>query len=207
MHILPATAENIAKAADIILAGGIVGHATETCYGLACDMTNLKAVTKLFDVKQRSHEKSVSALFSSIEESEKFVLWTEQARELAKKYLPGPLTIILRVRPDTSSPLFPAAENPAIDDLTLGVRISSHPVAMQLSALCKRPISTTSANLASLPSPYSIADIVAQFEGQSLQPDILLDSGVLPFCPPSTIVDCSKQEMQIVRQGDIDVRI
>lgn len=207
MQILPATDENIAKAAEAILAGGVVAHATETCYGLACDMTNQKAVTKLFNVKQRLHEKSVSALFSSVEESEKFVLWTEQARELAKKYLPGALTIILHVRPDTLLPLFPAVENPAIDDLTLGVRISSHPIATALSQLCKRPISTTSANIAAQKSPYSIADIVAQFEGELLQPDILLDSGVLPFCPPSTIVDCTGEGMRIVRQGDIDVRI
>ncbi len=76
---------------------------------------------------------------------------------------------------------------------TVGVRISSHPVAQALVRGFSRPMSTTSANVHGQPNPYSVEDIVKQFSDRDAQPDIVLDSGVLPPTPPSKIIDLSKE--------------
>ena len=95
MRILPATPKGIEAALEALERGETVIHATETCYGFACDLNNLKAVSRLFAIKQRSANQPVSALFSSIEEARKYVEWNDQAEQLAQEFLPGRLMIVL----------------------------------------------------------------------------------------------------------------
>lgn len=201
MRTVPLSPEATEEALRILAHGGVVAHATETCYGFACDLTNPSAVAKLFAVKGRSAAQPVSALFASVEEAKKYALWNDRAEELADQYLPGPLTLILPLR--KNAPLiFPTpAPNP---HPTLGIRISSHPLAMELATRFGRPLSTTSANMHGEPSPYSAQEIERQFQSSSQQPDLLLDSGELPSTPASTIVDLSQSGgSQTRRQGEI----
>ncbi len=193
MRILPADQEgSLEEALNIIRQGGIVAHPTETCYGFACDLTNPDAKARLSLLKKRPKNQPVSALFASIDEAKKWVEWNDKAEELAKKYLPGPLTIILPSRCQVSDIRYQE---------TLGVRVSSHPVAQRLAELCEVPLSTTSANLHGYPEPYSAEEIFEQFQEQDLQPDLILDAGVLPRTPPSTIVDLTEGTPKILRQG------
>src|SRR3989344_5103019 len=184
MLVIPANDNGIGKALAVIKRGGIVAHPTETCYGFACDLTNPEAVSKLSVLKKRPKGQPISALFSSIEEAAKWVEWNEKAEELAAKYLPGPLTIILPLR------------KTLLGWSTLGIRISSHPIAMKLAELAGVPLSTTSANLHGQPNPYALAEIVRQFTSENLQPDLLLDGGTLPQQPPSTVL--------VVKKGKIE---
>jgi len=198
MRTLPVSDEAIREAVNVIKSGGIVAHATETCYGFACDFTNEDAVQKLFALKKRPEGMPVSALFPSVEEAKKWVEWNEKAEELAKQYLPGPLTIIL--------PLVGARHAlPLPNQETLGVRISSHPIAQKLAELSDIPLSTTSANIHGKPSPYTAEEIVEQFSGAELQPDLILDSGTLPTAEPSTVVEIQENDLKILRKGSIHV--
>src|SRR3989344_9001978 len=114
--------------------GRLVIHPTETCYGVACDMTNPAAVARVFALKQRPLYQPISALFASVEEAKKYVEWNKKADELARDYLPGPLTLILPLRAHAPPRVFatvdenqkPKTKN---QKLSLGVRISSHPTA------------------------------------------------------------------------------
>jgi L-threonylcarbamoyladenylate synthase len=215
MRILPA-ATGLDEALAVLRDGGIVAHATETCYGFACDLSNPDAVTNLFVLKNRSFDQPVSALFASAEEAKKFVEWNDRAEELAKKHLPGPLTLILPFRSNAPYRLFPLPPPAPIEStqqpnfqlstlnsqLSLGVRVSSHPLAQRLAAAFGNPLSTTSANLHGQPNPYSIDDIVRQFENEEIQPDLILDSGVLTPTPPSTVIDLTN-EGRTLRKGTI----
>ena len=116
MIILPDNEEAIAAAIVILRDGGVVAHATETCYGFACDMTNETAVRKLFAIKERSEDHPVSALFPSVEEAKHYVLWNEEAEKLAADSLPGPLTLILPLLSSAPQKLFPI---PSIQSLCL----------------------------------------------------------------------------------------
>ena len=197
LRILPESPASLQEALQVLQSGGIVIHATETCYGLACDLRNPIAVARLFAVKDRPLEQPVSALFSSIEDAKKYVEWNDRAEALAKEFLPGPLTLILPARKDMPYPLFivPKVEavgnNFATQLSTIGLRISSHPFAMQLVQAFGSPLSTTSANVHGKPSPYSAEEILEQYENMREKPDLILDAGPLPFRKPSRIIDCT----------------
>lgn len=202
MQIVSADSAGVAKALRVLESGGVIAHPTETCYGLACDLTNLKAVERLFAIKARPVDLAVSALFPALEEAEKFTVLSPSARKLVKTHLPGPLTIIAPVKTGVPHRLF---VTPGGADATIGIRISSHPTALSLVKEFSRPISTTSANLHGKPNPYSVADIEQQFSGREIVPDLVLDGGTLQAAPPSTIVEVLGENIRIVRQGDLQL--
>ncbi len=199
MKILPFTNDNLLEAIKVLKDGGVIAHATETCYGLACDLREPLAVKKLFAIKERPESQPVSGLFASVDAAKKWVVWNEKADELAKQYLPGPLTLILPVRDDAPAAIFPTLLNRA----TIGVRVSSHKHATQLAQEYGAPLSTTSANVHGKPNPYSAEDILEQFKNQQFQPDLILDSGVLPQVPPSTVINLTTDNDQTLRAGTI----
>jgi len=200
MRILPATPENLVEAVQILQRGGVIIHATETCYGLACDLTNYESVAHLFVVKERPPTLPVSALFASVEAAKNYVEWPPEAEELARKHLPGPLTLVLRQRKDAPRELFTIPSGGE----TVGVRISSHPFAQAIVEQFGSPLSTTSANLHNQPNPYDLQEVLRQFSSAPHQPDLILDSGPLPFAPPSTVIDLSQSGQQrIRRQGGL----
>lgn len=198
MQILPFSSAALEEALNVLRSGGVIAHATETCYGLACDLRNTDAVKKLFAIKQRPDAQPVSGLFASTDEAATFVAWNEKAAELAAQYLPGPLTIILPLKPDAG--LFPTPAGGS----TLGVRVSSHPHALALAKAFGGPLSTSSANIHGQPNPYSAEDIRMQFEHAAFTPDLVLDGGQLPQTPPSTIVDLANNG-ETRRQGNLQV--
>jgi len=197
VRILPAD-QGIREAIEVIHSGGIVAHATETCYGFACDLTNPIACKHLYQLKDRPDYLPVSALFLSIEATEEWVIWNEQAMKLAQQNFPGPLTIILPLQRDVL---------PHLPERTLGIRISSFPLAMMLAQESGTPLSTTSANVHGAQNPYSAEEILEQFRDRKHQPDLILDSGTLPRVEASTVVSVMNGTMQIVRQGSIEIPI
>ncbi len=199
MQILRAS-EGMEAALDILARGGTVIHATETCYGIACDLTNPEAVGKLFRTKKRPADQPVSALFSSAEASSAYVEYSPRALSLAEKYLPGPLTLVLPKK--GTSPLHITASGGGNDPL-IGVRVSSHPLAAELARRFGKPIATTSANLHGAENPYSLADLRAQFGDAGTHPDLILDSGTLPPAPPSTVVQILGETVTVLRAGNI----
>lgn len=207
MKTLPFSSTALAEAIGVLKGGGVIAHATETCYGLACDLRNIDAVKKLFAIKQRPDHQPVSGLFPSTEEAKKWVIWNEKADELAAQYLPGPLTLILPMRnaPTTLYPCINEQPETRNQKPTLGIRISSHPHAMQLAVAAAFPISTTSANVHGKPNPYSANNIAEQFKDQTFQPDLILDSGTLPQVPPSTVINLTTDDSATLRSGNIRI--
>ncbi|MDP7247851.1 MAG: L-threonylcarbamoyladenylate synthase [Candidatus Peribacteraceae bacterium] len=196
MQTLEASEASIAFAIEILNLGGVVAHATETCYGLACDMTNSEAVEKLFNIKNRPDDQPVSALFPSIKASSIWVEWTEKALALAKKEFPGPLTIILPIKPNKTIYPIPKTE-PENRNPTLGIRISPHPIALELAKQFSKPLSTTSANLTGQPSAYSVEEIEKQLADNP--PDLVIDSGMLEKKSPSKVVMFIDGEVTVIR--------
>ena len=204
MRVLPASPESIQAALAALAQGETVIHATETCYGFACDLSNPKAVARLFAIKQRQSDQPVSALFPSVEEAKKYVEWNDRAEKLAKEFLPGPLTIILLLRSNVplriySQPFVAESRDSPLRRATLGIRISSNALPTELARKFARPISTTSANIHGKPSPYSVAEILEQYKDAPEKPDLILDSGSLPLCKPSRIIDCTGFSETILR--------
>jgi L-threonylcarbamoyladenylate synthase len=202
MRILPASPQATDEAISVLREGGIIAHATETCYGLACDLSNPQAVAKLFRVKDRPSDQPVSALFASIDDAKRYVEWGDRAQEYAK-HLPGPLTLVLSLRKDAPKLVYERPYSPFSilhsPFRTLGIRISPHSTALALVSGFGSPISTTSANLHGKANPYSAEEIAAQFAGQRFQPDVIIDDGTLPSVPPSKVIDLTTENSEILR--------
>ena len=201
MLIAPESPEALARALDVIENGGCVVHATETCYGITCDLSNPAALKHLFAVKRRPAGQPVSVLFPSMESALQYGLFSAEALRLAGLHLPGPLTIVVPVHPAAPKQIYVTAGGQA--PLLIGVRVSSHPLATHLAESYGAPIATTSANLHGKSNPYSAQDIQDQWKGLADAPDILIDSGSLPVAKPSTVVQVVGNNITVIRQGDL----
>lgn len=201
--VVAPTEEGIARALEVLRGGGVVAHATETCYGLACDLANANAVAKVFAIKHRPTNQAVSALFSSIEEAKRYLVIDVLTQKLVDQYFPGALTVVVPVRTITPLPIWVTADGK--QPQTAGIRISSSPIAMQLVQAFGHPLSTTSANVHGKSNPYSVVDMLEQFAGQAVVPDLVIDSGALPMTPPSTVVEVVEGTIRTLRGGAIVV--
>lgn len=199
MKILTDDQAAIQAAAKHILAGGVVAHATETCYGLTCDPYNPAALALLFNLKQRPIGQPVSVLVANPAQAQTIVEWNAQAQALSAQYWPGALTIIAE---STDSNL-----QVCLDEApkTIAVRQSSNAVAQALVQAVGKPIVTTSANLHRMPETYNTEEIAYQFNQPTNATLLVLDSGIIPQNSPSTLVDTTKEPIVILRQGEVVV--
>lgn len=181
---------NIKEAVQILKRGGTVVFPTETAYGLAADATNKKAVKHIFKLKERPLEKSLPWIAASLSMTKKYVTFSPPALKLVKKYWPGPLTIVLPRKKGRG---------------TVALRVSGNIIAQKLSADLKKPIISTSANISGEPTCYSAEEVEKQFAKKSLQPDLLLDGGILKKNKPSTIIKIEKNKIVVLRQGAVKI--
>ncbi|MFA7685423.1 MAG: L-threonylcarbamoyladenylate synthase [Candidatus Gracilibacteria bacterium] len=182
-------------AVEVLKNAGIVMHPTETCYGLAVDVFNEKALEKLYKVKGMDRNKPLSILVDSLEMAKKYGEFSEKALELANKYWPGPLAIIV---PRKNLPEFFN-----IDDDFVSFRVSSDEFCLEMVKELGRPVTTTSANRAGFPQLYSAEDFSSAFGEFVEELDLVIDGGKIAENKPSTIVKVEGGNVTIVRQGDI----
>lgn len=184
------------KAVSILRADGVVAHATDTCYGFACDVFNHRALARLYKLKRMPQTKPISILVANLNMAKKYGVFNKTAKILAQKYWPGALTIIVKRKKS-----LPKFFNPATK--TIGIRVPNHKLSLELAQNLGGPITTTSANISGQLSPYSVSAIKKQFRGKAQQPDFIINSSRLNKNPPSTIVDASSHTLKVIRQGEI----
>ena len=130
----------LARAAGILRAGGLVAFPTETVYGLGANALDEAAVRRIYEVKGRPSTSPLIVHIADLEMLPRVAAeWPESAQKLAARFWPGPLTLILRKRPEV-----PALVTAGLD--TIGVRIPGHPVALELIRLSGVPVAAPSAN-------------------------------------------------------------
>ncbi|MDR2723988.1 MAG: threonylcarbamoyl-AMP synthase [Holosporaceae bacterium] len=183
MHeILLASEKSIEYAANTLMRGGLVVFPTETVYGLGGNACDDHAVTQIFSYKGRPHTKALGVCYASLDDARVDVEVNELAYALAKKFLPGPLTLILKRLSDSRlSALCSAGKE------TVGVRIPSNETALKLLAMLSFPLAAPSANKSTSPSPVTAAQA-----SESLKDNedlVVLDDGACPIGIESTIVD------------------
>jgi L-threonylcarbamoyladenylate synthase len=192
----PAALEKaLVVAASVLDRGGVIAFPTETVYGLAGDPASLIAVQKVFDLKGRSSGEALPLIAADVDAARRVAaVWSEAADRLASTFWPGPLTLVVPVDETEVVGLATAGRG------TVGVRVSSHPVARALAAVSPAGVITaTSANRSGSPA-LSSAEAVAAALGPV---DIVLDGGDAPGGPPSTIVDLTADPPRLVRAGPI----
>jgi tRNA threonylcarbamoyl adenosine modification protein (Sua5/YciO/YrdC/YwlC family) len=186
----------IRYAADQIRAGEVLGMPTDTFYGLAADPFNLRAVDRVYDIKTRSRHKPLSLLIESTDQAEELAKdLSDEFYALARKFWPGPLTII--VKAGSRLPLKVTANT---GNVALRVPNAKIPLAVVTAAAI--PITATSANLSGASECTSAEQVRDQLEGRI---NIIVDGGASPRDVASTIIDLSNDDgrWRIIREGAI----
>lgn len=184
-------AKVIDNAVKIIKSGGVVVYPTETVYGLGADATNSRAIKKVYDVKGRNYNKPLSVAVSNVKEAKKIVYWNKYAEKLSEEFMPGPLTIILKIKKSFPKKLTAGKKK-------IGIRIPSHPVALELLKKLKKPITATSANVSGT-KPQN--DYVKMKNSMKDKVDLIIPC-VVKYGKPSTVVDLTGKP-KILRVGVI----
>jgi L-threonylcarbamoyladenylate synthase len=184
----------IARAVELLKQGRLVAFPTETVYGLGADASSAAAVARLYGVKQRPTDHPVIVHFDS---AARAFAWArevpEAARALAKKFWPGPLTLIVKRSALAKDFVTGGQDN-------VGVRVPAHPVAHELLAAFGGGIAAPSANRFGFVSPTTAAHVRADL-GSDV--DLVLEGGPSEVGIESTIVDLSGAEPTLLRPGHI----
>jgi L-threonylcarbamoyladenylate synthase len=184
--------ENISVAADIILADGLVAVPTETVYGLAGNGLDTEAVKKIYAVKGRPEVKPLSLMVADSTAMEKLCHDVPPAAyALAKRFWPGPLTIVLPAV-DTVPDIVRAGGE------TVGLRCPDHPLTLELLRQTGVPLAAPSANPSGEESPKTTGKVLEYFDGKI---DAVIDGGECGIGRESTIIDLSRPPYRILRQG------
>lgn len=190
--------EIVKKATKILKSGGIFVFPTETCYGLGADATNKKAIEKLYKYKRRREGKPLSVAVSDSKMAQKYVEINEIAQNLYDNYLPGPITVV-------SKSLGKVVKEVESEYGTLGIRIPNHKLVLDIIKEFGKPFTATSANPSYLPKPYSIKNLLKTTPQKSQDLiDLIIDAGELEQREASTVVDTTMNNLNIMRQGQID---
>ncbi|MGA2388841.1 MAG: L-threonylcarbamoyladenylate synthase [Candidatus Sulfotelmatobacter sp.] len=183
-------------AAEQIRAGEVLGMPTDTFYGLAADPFNLRAVDRVYEIKTRSRHKPLSLLIENVDQAEELAkALPEEFYALARKYWPGPLTII--VKAGSRLPLKVTANT---GNVALRVPNAKIPLAVVTAAAI--PITATSANLSGASECTSAEQVHEQLHGRI---SIIVDGGTSPRDIPSTIIDLTDEgaRWRVMREGAI----
>ena len=185
----------IGQAAEALRAGKLVAFPTETVYGLGADATNAAAVARVFAVKGRPTFNPLIAHVADASWVAGLAHGDPRFDQLARRFWPGPLALILRRRDDTSVVDLVSA---GLD--TIAVRAPDHPVALELLNAVQRPIAAPSANRSGRVSPTTAAHVRDSL-GDAV--DMILDGGPCRVGLESTVLDLSRDMPVILRLGAV----
>jgi len=190
----PTIEKQIKLAIATLKKGGIVAFPTDTVYGLGADPLNKHAIDQIYRIKKRPPNLPLPLLLAEKSDLLKVAsVVPEIAWQLAERFLPGGLTLVLR-----KSPWVPSTVTASGD--TIAVRIPDHSIPISLIRGLGSPIIGTSANLSGRPSPVTAEEVREQL-GEGV--DLIINGGRCPGGTESTVLDVSGKIPTLVREGAI----
>ena len=182
------------KAVSALNRGGLVAFPTDTLYALGAHAFMEEAVSRVYEAKGRPQGMALPLLLSGPGEIDRVAVDVPQAAwDLAERFWPGAVTMVLYKAPSVSSTITGGRD-------TVAVRVPSHPLALALMEGVGAPLTGTSANRSGGPDPVT-AEVVRQHLGEAV--DVVLDEGPCTLAVSSTIVDMTAEPPKIVRAGAI----
>ena len=196
-RILPHDAEAIAVAARLIASGQPVAVATETVYGLAADATNAEAVARIYEAKGRPSFNPLIVHVPDLATAERIGQFGAEARDLAERHWPGPLTLVVPLRDDAGiAGLVTAGLS------TIAIRVPAHPAMQALLRAAERPLAAPSANASGSISPTKADHVMKTLGGRI---PLIVDAGTTERGLESTIVAATDGRLRLLRRGPIEV--
>src|SRR5690625_1449246 len=186
---------SLARAAELLRAGGLVAFPTETVYGLGADASNDQAVARIFAAKERPRFNPLICHFPETRALASEVLLDERAKALAAAFWPGALTLVVQRKAETSASLLCSAGM-----TSLAVRVPAPQPARDLLAAVGRPVAAPSANRSGRVSPTSAQHVKEELAGRI---DLILDGGPCAIGVESTVVSLLGEQPLLLRPGGI----
>lgn len=188
----------VERAVDILKKGGVILYPTDTLYGLGIDVTNIRAVEKLYAIKGRSNRKPVSLMVGSVKQIKNLLHSIPESVEVVlQKLFPGKITALLKNNLKEKIAIFEYLETVPVK---VGFRIPQNPFCSLLSQRMESPISTTSANISGQADITKISDLPGAIKNQL---DLIIDAGNAEDVRGSTIIDFTEKPFKLVRKGAI----
>lgn len=175
--------------------GKVVALPTDTVYGLAVIYENEQALKRLKEAKGRPENKPIPTMVSSIVQMEEVAKLNTIAKQLAKSFMPGAFTMVLKKQDTVASYLTNGLD-------TIGVRIPDDPFLQKVIEGCGKPLLVSSANLSGLPCGYNAECVLEQLDGR-------IDAIVVGEAKgkASTIVDLTGEKWKVLREGPISLEM
>lgn len=196
-QVIKADAAAIGEAARLILDGQAVAVPTETVYGLAADATNGEAVARIYEAKGRPAFNPLIVHVPSLEQAFEIGDFDERAITLARDHWPGPLTLVVPLKPDGPVASLVTAGLP-----TIGIRVPAHPAMQALLRAVGRPLAAPSANFSGSISPTKAEHVLASLGGRI---PLIVDAGACERGIESTIIAATGGPLRLLRPGPIAV--
>ena len=181
--------KGIKKAVEIIENGGVIIFPTDTVYGIGCNPYDTNAVKKIYEIKSREKIKSLPVLASSIQIVKQISIIDEFTEKIIKKYWPGPLTLILKLKDKNLK------KSLNLED-KIAVRIPNSECTLKLLNKCNLLVGT-SANISgdsSFTDPQECMKNVKNY-------DVFVDGGTITSKGESTIIEIKNEKIHIIREG------
>lgn len=186
--------ERLDRVGAVLRSGGLAAIPTETVYGLAANALDGEAVKKIFLAKGRPSDNPLIVHIASFEEWAPLVKAVpEKAKELAERFWPGPLTVIL-----PKSDLIPKETSGGLD--TVAVRMPGHLLAREIIKRAGVPLAAPSANTSGKPSPTSASHVIHDLEGKI---DMIVDGGACSVGVESTVISLACDKPRLLRPGGV----
>lgn len=192
-EILAPTAENVIRAGEMIRAGELVAFPTETVYGLGANAFDVAACQKIYAAKNRPADKPLTLHVADFAMIERIAEISVAAEKIFKRFLPGPLTVILPKKNIVSDFV-------TCNSKSVGVRFPNNAVAQELIKIAGVPIAAPSANISGKNPPVTAQEVLANLSGRI---GIILDGGRCEIGVSSTILDMTEEPPKVLRQGSI----
>lgn len=178
----------IGQALAVLNKGGLIAYPTDTVYGLGCDLMNKQAIERLYVVKGMQKNKSLAFICHDLSDIAKYAVVDNWAYRILKHHLPGPYTFILPATREVPKMVLSKQK-------TVGIRVPDHPVVTTLARELGRPIISSTAAPPGEDAMIDPSEIDDRFKL-----DLVLDGGVCGI-NPTTVVDLSEGQVEIVREG------
>lgn len=196
-RVLPYGPEAIAAAARLIERGFPVAVPTETVYGLAGDATSGEAVARIYEAKGRPSFNPLIVHVLNAKQAAEIGAFNDEARRLAEQHWPGPLTLVLPLRPGSGLSSLVTAGRP-----TVALRAPAHPAMRDLLIATNRPLAAPSANASGRISPTRAEHVKESLRGRV---KLIVDGGATAVGLESTIVAADGGKLRLLRPGPIDL--
>lgn len=190
--------EILRTAGKLLREGGLVAFPTETVYGLGGNALNADSSRRIYEAKGRPSDNPLIVHLAEPGEAERYCVTCELYYRIAKRFMPGPLTVILPKRYENGVPVIPDETTGGLD--SAAIRVPVHPIAHKLILASGVPIAAPSANRSGRPSPTSAAHVRADLDGRI---DAILDGGDTEYGLESTVVKIDGDGLILLRPGAV----